>query len=101
MHMRKILCLGIMLTLLSFASWAQRTVSGKVSDDRGNPLPNVSVQVKNTAVGTVSNQDGTFSLNVPANGRTLVFSFTDMGTEEVEIGNRTEVNATLKASERT
>lgn len=99
--MRKILCLGVVLLLMTTLSWAQRTVTGKVTDDKGIPLPNVSVMVKGTNVGTVTNNDGTYSLNVPANGRILVFTYADMNSEEVTIGNQTSVNATMRALDRT
>src|SRR4051794_27811710 len=95
MHMRKILFLSVMLTLLAAQSWAQRAVSGKIIDDKKNPLPNVSVLVKGTNVGTVSREDGSYSLSVPANARTLVFSFTDMAEQEVNINNETVVNVTM------
>jgi len=84
-----------MLTLLAAQSWAQRAVSGKIIDDKKNPLPNVSVLVKGTNVGTVSREDGSYSLSVPANARTLVFSFTDMAEQEVNINNETVVNVTM------
>lgn len=98
--MRKFLLFSVMLTLLAIQSWAQRTVTGKVTDDKNTPLPNVSVQVKGTSAGTITKEDGTFSLTVPANGRTLVFSYTDMGTQEISIGNQTVVNATLRTADR-
>ncbi len=99
--MRKILCLGVVLLLMTTLSWAQRTVTGKVTDDKGIPLPNVSVMVKGTNVGTVTTTDGTYSLNVPANGRILVFTYADMNAEEVTIGNQSSVNATMRALDRT
>src|SRR5688572_21482720 len=97
--MRKLLCLTSLFMLVSLVSWAQKTVSGRVTDDKGNPLPNVSVLVKGTSVGTVSKDDGTYSLTVPSNGRVLVFSFANMTTEEVSIGTLTEVNASMRPSE--
>jgi TonB-linked SusC/RagA family outer membrane protein len=100
MHMRKFLCLSITLMLMTVMAWAQRTVTGRVTDDRGNPLPNVSVLVKNTNSGTVSGPDGTYTLTVPANGRTLVFSSVDMTPQEVSIGSQTSVNVSLAAAER-
>jgi TonB-linked SusC/RagA family outer membrane protein len=100
MHMRKTLCLSITLMLMTLASWAQRTVTGRVTDDRGNPLPNVSVIIKNTNSGTVTGSDGLFSINVPATGRTLVFSYADMTTQEVAIGNQSAVNVSLTPAER-
>src|SRR6476659_2109830 len=84
MHMRKILCLSVVLTLISLSVWAQRTVTGRVTDERNNPLPNVSILVKGTNSGTVSKEDGSFSLVVPNNAKTLVVSFTDMATREVD-----------------
>src|SRR5687768_16119533 len=99
MHMRKILfcTLAVLLTL---HVWAQRTVTGVVTDDRGNPVPNVSVQIKGTNLGTVTGPDGRYSLVVPANGRVLVFSAVDMAAEEVSIGDQATVNSTLRSSER-
>jgi TonB-linked SusC/RagA family outer membrane protein len=94
--MRKFLFLGVTLLLCALSSWAQRTVTGKVTDDKNYPLPNVTVQVKGTNTGTVTRDDGTFSLTVPANARTLVFSFADMTTEETEITATGEINATLR-----
>jgi TonB-linked SusC/RagA family outer membrane protein len=90
-----------MLALLATQSWAQRTVSGTVSDEKNNPLSNVSVVVKGTNQGTVTKADGTYSLVVPANGKTLVFSFAGMGTQEVNIGNQTVVNTTLTSGANT
>jgi TonB-linked SusC/RagA family outer membrane protein len=81
-------------------SWAQRTITGKVTDDKNTPLPNVSVIVKGTNTGTSTKEDGTYSLNVPANARILVFSSVDMGTQEISIGNGNVVNATLTSSSK-
>ena len=97
--MRKVLCfmLGV---LLCHQLWAQRTVTGTVTDDRGNPLGNVSVIIKGTNQGTVTTTDGRYSISVPANGRTLVFSSVDMGTLEISIGTQSTINATLSAAQR-
>jgi len=93
--MRKILCLSVVLTLISISVWAQRTVTGRVTDERNNPLPNVSIQIKGTNSGTVSKEDGSFSLVVPANAKTLLFSFTNMATREVDIENSTDLDVAL------
>ena len=85
MHMRKFLCLSVVLMLCSLVSWAQRSVTGKVTDATGNPVPNASIQVQNTQVGTVSKEDGTFSLTVPANGRRLVITAIGMAAQEVNV----------------
>src|SRR5687768_5530463 len=98
--MRKFACLFFAFMLMTAVSWAQRTVTGRVTDEKGVPLPNVSVLVKNTRVGTVTNTDGTYSLTVPANGRVLVFSSIDMSSEEVSIGNQSSIDVSLQPSER-
>jgi TonB-linked SusC/RagA family outer membrane protein len=76
-------------------SWAQRTITGRVIDDKGSPLPNVSVQIRGTNIGTVTGPDGTYSLNVPANGKVLVFSAVDMNTREVSITNQATIDIAL------
>jgi len=74
----------------------QPAVSGTVTDESGQPLPGVTVVVKGTTRGTVTNNDGNYSLtNVPAAG-TLVFSFVGMKSQEFEVGNQTTINVTLE-----
>jgi hypothetical protein len=67
----------VCLTLLIGVAWAQeRTVTGRVtSEETGESLPGVNVVLKGTSAGTVTNLDGYYSINVPQEGGTLVFSF--------------------------
>ena len=68
------------------------TVSGKVTDSSGSPLPGVTVVVKGTTRGTVTSADGEYSLpNIPDDG-TLVFSFVGMKTQEIEVEGRTNID---------
>lgn len=79
----------------SKAEFQQNTVSGTVTDESGQPLPGVTVVVKGTTQGTVTNADGDYSLtNVPEDA-TLQFSFVGMLTQEILVGNRTEIDVTL------
>lgn len=74
-----------------------RTVSGKVTDKAGQPLPGVTVVIKGTAQGTVTNADGNYSLtNIPENA-TLVFSFVGMKTQEIPVGSQTTIDVTMLA----
>ena len=75
----------------------QKTISGKVVDDRNAPLPGVAVVVKGTTVGIVTDVDGKYSLPLPENAETLVFSFIGMKTQEVAIQNRTTIDVTMAA----
>lgn len=92
-------CRRLLMTLLVSAVpilsvWAQ-TVSGRVtSADDNQPLPGVSIVVKGSSTGTTSRADGTYSLNVPANG-TLTFSFIGYQTQELTIGNRTTIDVAM------
>jgi TonB-linked SusC/RagA family outer membrane protein len=73
----------------------QKEITGKVSDEDGLPLPGVSVIVKGTTVGTVTNADGEFSLNIPLNAETLQFSFVGMKTVEIAVEGKTTFNVSL------
>jgi len=98
--MRKLLMLLFGFVLMLGTAWAQRSISGRVSDEKGNPLSNVSVQVKGTNVGVLTNADGSFTLNFPANGKILVISAIDMGVEEINVGDRSNFNITLRQSDK-
>ncbi len=73
-------------------------VKGKVSDASGAPLPGVSIIVKGTTAGTITDADGNYTLtNVPANA-TLVFSFVGMKTQELPVNGQARVNVMLQES---
>ena len=72
----------------------QKSVSGKVTDSSGASLPGVSVVVKGTTTGVITDNSGNYSIDVPENA-TLSFSFVGMKTQEVAVGNKTTINVTL------
>src|SRR5687768_9262443 len=90
-------CLTAVLTLASSAMWAQeRTVSGKVTAvSDGTVLPGVNVLLKGTTIGTATDAQGNFSISAPATGGTLVFTFIGLRTQEIEIGQRSIVDAQM------
>ncbi|RYZ62084.1 MAG: SusC/RagA family TonB-linked outer membrane protein, partial [Chitinophagaceae bacterium] len=69
----------------------------RVTDAAGNPIAGASVQVKGTSTGTVTTQDGTYSIAVPGTARTLTISAVGQATQEVNIGDQTTVSVTLQA----
>lgn len=99
--MKKALLLVGMFCLTAFfgSAWAQqRTVTGKVtSEENGEPLPGVNVVLKGTVTGSVTNLDGDYSVSVPTDGGTLVFSFIGLETQEVAIGTRSIINVIMKS----
>jgi TonB-linked SusC/RagA family outer membrane protein len=73
----------------------QKSVSGKVTDDTGQPLPGVTVVIKGTTQGTVTNVDGEYTLpNIPE-GAVLQFSFVGMRSQEIEVGNQNTLNVQM------
>jgi len=70
-------------------------ITGKVTNVKGAPLPGVTVVVKGTTNGTVTNADGTYSISAKP-GDILAFSFIGMKGKEVPVGNQTELNVTLE-----
>jgi TonB-linked SusC/RagA family outer membrane protein len=83
-------------TLVSHATGAQqRSVSGNITDSGGQPLPGVTVVVKGTTRGTVTNNDGKYTLRDIPEDATLVFSFVGMKTQEIVVGNQTSINVTM------
>src|SRR5262245_55324943 len=95
--MRKVLLLLAGYLFASLSVFAQsKTVSGKVSDDKGDPVVNASVMVKSSNIGTTTKTDGTFTLSVPASAKTLVISAVGMVAQEISISNKTTVEISLK-----
>ncbi|MFN4144232.1 MAG: SusC/RagA family TonB-linked outer membrane protein [Runella sp.] len=74
-----------------------KAVSGKVSAPDNDAVPGVNILVKGSNVGTVTKADGTYQINVPAKGGTLVFSFIGYKTKEVEVSSQTTLNVALEA----
>lgn len=72
-----------------------KTITGKIMDEKGTPLPGVSVVLKGTTTGMVTNVDGEYLLaNIPLNG-TLVFSFVGMQTQEILVKQQNTINLTM------
>jgi len=83
------------LNSASLAEFQQKSVSGKVTDSDGQPLPGVTVILKGTSQGNVTNTEGDYSLaNIPENA-TLVFSFVGMRTQEVVVGSQASINVKM------
>ncbi len=92
---------ALLFLIFSFFAWnafaQERTVRGKVtSPEDGSGLPGVSVFVKGTSLGTVTDKDGIYQLQVTPQQNTLVFSFIGYVTMEATIDNRDLVDITLQ-----
>lgn len=98
--MRQILLFGLACALMLVGGelWAQeRTVTGRVtSSEEGVPLPGVNIVLKGTTNGAVTDGEGNYSLSVPPEGGTLVFTFIGLKSQEVEIGSRTTIDVQME-----
>jgi TonB-linked SusC/RagA family outer membrane protein len=98
--MKSKLLLALFLLFAGIGSlFAQKVITGTVTDNSdGSVIPGVNVVVKGTSVGTTTDVNGTYSINVPERAKVLVFSFVGMVTKEVEIGNQTKIDVALEQS---
>ncbi len=77
-----------------------KIVTGKVVDETNSPLPGVSIVLKGTQRGTVTDGNGQFKLDVPDANATLIFSFVGYQPQEIAVGNQTTINLTLKGDSK-
>lgn len=80
------------------AAFAQQSVkvTGKVIDSTNEGVPGVNVQVKGGSLGTITDIDGNYKIDVPNSKSVLVFSFIGYETQEIAVGNKTVINVTMK-----
>lgn len=95
--MRKLVVLVTYVLLMVTQSYAQtnRTVTGKVTDDSGNPLVGVTVSAAGTANNAITDAKGMYSIQLPAKAASLKFSYVGFGDVELAIGNRKSVDVNM------
>ncbi|HYX07932.1 MAG TPA: SusC/RagA family TonB-linked outer membrane protein [Bacteroidales bacterium] len=97
--MKKIRLLALFLALFSvpFLKAQNRQITGTVSSaEDGSTFPGVTVSVKGTTTGTITDLEGNYKISVRSDAGALVFSYVGMQTQEVEIGNQTKIDVSLK-----
>ena len=102
--MKKIaLFLSILLLIGSLVTNAQTMeLTGVVtSSEDGSSIPGVSVSVKGTTLGTITDIDGNYTLKVPSDAGSLIFSFVGMATQEVAIDGKSTVNVAMENADIT
>ena len=96
MKCSKILLSLILLVLLVSAGYAQRTITGIITDSGNEPLIGVNILVEGTSTGTTTDLDGSFSIEVPDQGAVLQISYIGFETTTLAIGESNELNVILK-----
>ncbi len=94
MFMKKILCTTLFFLSALIMFGQNRTVTGKVTNAEGRPVPFATVTLKGTSTAVSADENGNYTIQAPANA-ILVFSSTGFQSSEVNIGNDTIVNSTL------
>lgn len=95
--MRKlILILSAVFVFVLNAAAQNRTISGKVTDEKGTPVEGVSVTGSDGKQGTQTGKDGTYSISVPASVKSLNFSNVNFEAQSKTIGNQLTINVTLR-----
>jgi len=77
-------------------SLPDKTISGRVTEEKGDGLPGVSIIVKGTTLGTTTQIDGTYRINVPDGNPVLIFSFVGYVTQEIMVGNQSVIDLQLQ-----
>lgn len=91
----------VVATLVFTYSFAQKQITGTVTDEKQIPLAGATVSVKGTKVVTTSDASGKFTITTPANSRSLLVSFIGMQQQEIPIGERSIIAVTLTPSSST
>ncbi|MBT28567.1 MAG: SusC/RagA family TonB-linked outer membrane protein [Thalassobius sp.] len=95
----RLFCMSAFCLISQLSLAQERTITGTVfSEEDKSPLPGVSILLKGTSQGTVTDVDGIYRISVPSGATTLVMSYVGYETAEVEIGNNSVIDYTLKSS---
>ena len=93
--MKKYIYSAVLIVLVTFTSYAQQTVTGTITDQDNYPLPGVSVVLKGMNLGTTSDFDGNYAIQVPESITAIEFSMVGMKTVTKEINGMTVINVQL------
>ena len=95
-YQSKVLYLLVVLLTSSWAAFGQnQTITGKVTDEKGEALIGVNIIVKETNKGTTTNVDGKYTLSVPGSSSKIIYTFVSYESREVTVGNQSIINVSL------
>jgi TonB-linked SusC/RagA family outer membrane protein len=98
---KKSLLQACFFLLFGFSAFAQQSIQGKILDEKGNPVPGATVQVKGSNKTVVTDQQGNFTLSVPSSSSILIVSFVGYEPKEIAVGTKSSINATLERANTT
>ena len=95
--MRKLLLTVMSIVLLMLVTYAQRTITGKVTSSEGTPLQGATVQASDKSTA-ITGEDGSYQIKVTAAAKNLLFTLSEYGSQQVFIGNKTVINTFLASN---
>lgn len=98
--MKQALFLWLAMMAILPAIAQTRTISGKVTDATSAPIAFATVSIKGSSSGSITKEDGTYSLQVPSTAKALIFSSIGLETKEVAIGTESVINVVLLSNEK-
>ena len=93
--MKRIILFFSLILSFSMLFAQQKIVTGRVTDDNNEPLPGANVVVKGTFVGTITEADGNFKIQIPEDRKVLSFSFIGFVPQDINIDGKSTVNVKL------
>ena len=96
--MKKVLLNVVALMFLSVSVWAQKKITGKVTDENGAPIAGASVIVKGSNVGTTTDANGNYTITAPNGAKSLVISYVGQNAKEISIGTASLYNISLSSA---
>ena len=94
-----LMSIGILqLNAVSAGDLQQKQITGKITDESGNPLPGVNIQVEGTTLGAISDVNGKYTINVPTDNVVLNFSFIGYNIQKITTGGQSVINVALAPS---
>ena len=98
-HVVRVLIFSVLSLSLFAQSIKAQTITGKITSKQdGFAIPGANITLKGTNRGTSSNENGTYSIEAVGNNSVLIVSFVGFETQEIRVGNRKIVDATLEPS---
>jgi len=93
---KKLLLVGVLFTSHLMAFTQQQAVTGTVTDETGIPLPGVNLMIEGTTLGTITDANGKYTLNVADRNAVLVFTFVGYSSQKIPLGGRTVIDVQMK-----
>lgn len=97
-RLKEVLILVLLFLSIGVTAQNMKTVNGVVTDSNMEPIPGATVVVKgSTSYGSITDMDGNFSIEIPADANTLVVSFIGMKAQEIDVSNTMQVNVVMES----